>query len=288
MGRARALARTLHDARNRASGPLWRSNCEAIPETLLEAECFGYEKARSPGQSAEARKFEMAQRGTIFLDEIGEVPLAIQAKMLRAIETKTVRAARGTSPFGRRPNRRRDHRDLRHAVRPAVSRGPVLSTFGVPGSSPVRERASDIPKLAHYFVEARVREVGRSRCRSRLPHRSVDRVSVAGETFADANAIERAFLLSDGDTLGRVILAFPEDPHGEGADPWDAVDLAGVSKRRPLGELPNEKRKLSHALRQGATNRRADRRLVGITSERSSRSWRLGLSPQFTGVPFSE
>ena len=82
-------ARAVHTASPRSGGPFVAINCAAIPESLLEAELFGYERGAFTGATQrKLGKFEMAQRGTIFLDEIGELPL--QAKMLRAIETKRI------------------------------------------------------------------------------------------------------------------------------------------------------------------------------------------------------
>ena len=92
------FARALHALSERAAGPFIAINCAAIPETLLEAELFGYEKGAFTG--ATQRKpgsFELAQRGTLFLDEVGELPLALQAKLLRAIETKRFERLGGTT-----------------------------------------------------------------------------------------------------------------------------------------------------------------------------------------------
>jgi transcriptional regulator with PAS, ATPase and Fis domain len=93
-------ARALHDQSARVNGPFVAINCAAIPENLLEAELFGYERGAFTGANQrKIGKFEMAQRGTIFLDEIGEMPLGLQAKMLRAIETKRIERLGGGAPI---------------------------------------------------------------------------------------------------------------------------------------------------------------------------------------------
>ena len=91
-------ARALHNASARANGPFVAINCAAIPDNLLEAELFGYERGAFTGANQrKIGKFEMAQHGTVFLDEIGEMPLALQAKMLRAIETKRIERLGGNA-----------------------------------------------------------------------------------------------------------------------------------------------------------------------------------------------
>ncbi|MSO35972.1 MAG: sigma-54-dependent Fis family transcriptional regulator, partial [Acidobacteria bacterium] len=84
-------ARALHDRSPRSAGPFVAINCAAIPDTLLEAELFGYERGAFTGANQrKLGRFELAQRGTLFLDEIGEMPMTVQGKMLRAIETHKI------------------------------------------------------------------------------------------------------------------------------------------------------------------------------------------------------
>ena len=92
------FARALHALSGRPDGPFVAINCAAIPETLLEAELFGYEKGAFTGASQrKPGKFELAHRGTIFLDEIGEMPMPVQGKILRALEERTFDRLGGTS-----------------------------------------------------------------------------------------------------------------------------------------------------------------------------------------------
>ncbi len=158
-------ARALHDASPRANGPFVAINCAAIPENLLEAELFGYERGAFTGaQQRKIGKFEMAQRGTIFLDEIGEMPLALQAKMLRAIETKRIERLGGNASI--LVDVRivaATNRMLRQAVAARQFREDLyfrLSVFPVT-IPPLRDRKEDIPKLAHHFVDRVARDVGK-------------------------------------------------------------------------------------------------------------------------------
>src|SRR5436190_18508 len=94
------FARAIHMLSPRASGPFVAVNCAAIPETLIENELFGHEKGAFTGADARRPgKFELADGGTIFLDEIGELPLAAQSKLLRVLEEKMVERLGGTVPF---------------------------------------------------------------------------------------------------------------------------------------------------------------------------------------------
>ena len=154
--RSSSRARSMRSSA-RADGPFVAINCAAIPETLLEAELFGYEKGAFTGATQrKLGKFELAQRGTLFLDEIGEMPLPLQAKLLRAIETQALRAARRHRDHpGRRPARRGDQpRSAAGGGQPPVPRGPLFPALGLPGHvPPLRERPEDIPLLARHFVE---------------------------------------------------------------------------------------------------------------------------------------
>jgi DNA-binding NtrC family response regulator len=265
------FARTLHDASPRANGPFVAINCAAIPETLLEAELFGYEKGAFTGAAQrKLGKFEMAQRGTLFLDEIGEVPHAVQAKMLRAIETHRFERLGGNAPI--QVDVRivaATNRDLRQAVATRQFREDLffrLSVFPVL-IPPLRDRASDVPKLAHYLVEHACREVGKKPLS--LTPATIEALSAyswPGNVREMQNAIERAVILSDGDTLEPKHLHLDAVTRStEPADAWDSIDLSGSLEEatsRVLTEV--ERRKLALAIREAGSDRRVAADLLRI------------------------
>jgi DNA-binding NtrC family response regulator len=261
-------ARAVHNASARANGPFVAINCAAIPDNLLEAELFGYERGAFTGATQrKIGKFEMAQRGTIFLDEIGEMPLALQAKMLRVIETKRIERLGGnTSILVDVRIVAATNRMLRQAVASRQFREDLyfrLSVFPVT-IPPLRERKEDIPKLAHHFVERVSRDVGKKLTLSPEALQMLVEHSWPGNVRELQNAIERAVILADGDRLFPRHLSLTTQM-GAVVDPWDMLDwsgtLADVSTRF-VNEA--EKRKIALALKQsnGDKGRAAD--MLGI------------------------
>ena len=249
-------ARALHNASPRSNGPFVAINCAAIPENLLEAELFGYERGAFTGaQQRKIGKFEMAQRGTIFLDEIGEMPLALQAKMLRVIETKRFERLGGnTSILVDVRIVAATNRMLRQAVASRQFREDLyfrLSVFPVT-IPPLRERKEDIPMLAHHFVDRVARDVGKKVTLSPDALVMLVEHSWPGNVRELQNAIERAVILADGDTLlPRHLSLASQQGFNPTADPWDQLDwtgsLADVSARFAT---ESEKRKIGLAMRQ--------------------------------------
>src|SRR3982751_3493092 len=157
------FARALHALSPRADGPFVAINCAAIPETLLETELFGHEKGAFTGAAnRKPGKFELAHRGTLFLDEIGDLPLSLQAKILRALEEKRFERVGGTVPL--QVDVRvvaATNRNLKAAVAARQYREDLffrLSVFPIT-IPPLRERQSDIPMLAKFFVERFCRDL---------------------------------------------------------------------------------------------------------------------------------
>ena len=260
------FARALHNASERANGPFVAINCAAIPENLLEAELFGYERGAFTGANQrKLGKFELAQRGTIFLDEIGEMPLALQAKMLRAIETKRIERLGGGAPI--QVDVRivaATNRMLRQAVASRQFREDLyfrLSVFPVT-VPPLRDRKEDIPKLAHHFVDRVSRDVGKKLTLSPEALAMLSEHSWPGNVRELQNAIERAVILADGDRLLPRHLSLATLQGASSADdPWDQLDWSGTLAdvtARFAGEA--EKRKIALALRQanGDAGRAAD------------------------------
>ena len=151
------VARALHHGSPRAAAPLVCVNCAALPENLVESELFGHARgAFSGAATAKDGLFRAAGRGTIFLDEIGELPLSIQAKLLRVLQERTVRPL-GESrelPFEARVVAA-TNRDLAHEVAEGRFRADLYARLEAPEIlvPPLRERPDDVPLLfAHYFV----------------------------------------------------------------------------------------------------------------------------------------
>jgi transcriptional regulator with GAF, ATPase, and Fis domain len=152
------VARALHERSQRASGPFLVVDCGALPESLLESELFGHARGAFTGAAGtRLGVFEAAQGGTVFLDEIGELPLGMQPKLLRALESKTVR--RLGEPDSRDIDVRfvaATHRDLHAMVSTGAFREDLFFRLSVlpVRVPPLRERAEDIPVLLSHFLGA--------------------------------------------------------------------------------------------------------------------------------------
>jgi nitrogen regulation protein NR(I) len=157
------VARALYQHSLRATSPLLVVNCATIPESLLESELFGHERGAFTGaQARRIGKFEQAARGTVFLDEIGDVPLNLQAKLLRILQQRTFERLGGNDVI--QANVRilaATNRDLEQAIAAGTFREDLFHrlnvvTIHVP---PLRRRAGDIPKLVDYFLQRYAREL---------------------------------------------------------------------------------------------------------------------------------
>jgi len=258
-------ARALHDQSARANGPFVAINCAAIPEHLLEAELFGYERGAFTGATQrKIGKFEMAQRGTIFLDEIGEMALGLQAKMLRAIETKRIERLGGNASITVDVRIvAATNKMLRQQVQLRQFREDLyfrLSVFPVT-IPPLRDRKEDIPKLAHHFVERVSRDVGKKVTLSPEALQMLVAHSWPGNVRELQNAIERAVILADGERLLPRHLSLTTQVGAAAADPWDMLDWSGtLADVVARFSTEAEKRKIAFALKQatGDKGRAAD------------------------------
>jgi two-component system, NtrC family, nitrogen regulation response regulator NtrX len=158
------IARTIHDRSGRSSGPFITVNCAAVPAELIESELFGHEKGSFTGASGRhLGKFEQADQGTIFLDEIGDMPLNMQAKLLRVLEENEVERVGGIKPVS--VNVRvvvATHRDLEARVREQKFRQDLFHRIYVfpLRLPPLRERREDIPVLVEHFAAQVCRQNG--------------------------------------------------------------------------------------------------------------------------------
>jgi DNA-binding NtrC family response regulator len=263
------FARALHALSPRADGPFVAINCAAIPEALLEAELFGYEKGAFTGAGGrKPGKFELAHRGTLFLDEIADLPLSLQAKILRALEQRTFERLGGTLTL--RVDVRMvaaTNRNLRKAVAAREFREDLffrLSVFPIT-IPPLRDRREDIPVLARHFVERYCKDMKkRPLAMSPAAEEALTSYRWPGNVRELQNCIERAVILADGDTLLPRHLNLPDAPPSVLADtdPWERIDLSGTladASDRVLVEV--ERRKIELALHQSGGDK-------GIASEK--------------------
>jgi len=282
------FARALHALSERADGPFVAINCAAIPETLLETELFGHEKGAFTGAtSRKPGRFEIAHRGTLLLDEIGDLPLPLQAKILRALEEKQFERVGGTQTL--RVDVRvvaATHRNLKQRVAERQFRDDLffrLSVFPIQ-IPPLRERGGDIGVLARHFVDKFGRELNKPQLK--LSPAAVEALCSypwPGNVRELQNCIERAAILSEGDTiqLRNLNLTVPIAVQQDAASSvWDQLDLSGSLPevlRRVTAEI--ERRKIQQALRDANADKARAADLLDINYKvllHKVREYRLG------------
>lgn len=200
------IARAIHDLSARRSGTFVKLNCAAIPTGLLESELFGHERGAFTGAVAQRiGRFELANRGTIFLDEIGEIPLELQPKLLRVLQEREFERL-GSSRTLRSDARliAATNRDLNAMVDKQAFRADLyyrLNVFPIQ-VPPLRERVEDIPLLVRHFVQQFARQMNRNI--DTIPAESMNalkRYPWPGNIRELQNLIERAVILSPGSAL---------------------------------------------------------------------------------------
>lgn len=203
-------ARALHLNSTRERNPFVAINCATLSETLLESELFGHEKGAFTGAVTQKRgKLEIADEGTLFLDEVGELAPNIQAKLLRVLQEREFERVGGTRPI--RVNIRviaATNRDLEEAVRTGSFRRDLYYRLNVISFTlpPLSERREDIPLLANYFAAECSKRVKRKLVRVSAEARSyLKEYSWPGNVRELQNVIERAIVLSNTETI------LPED-----------------------------------------------------------------------------
>ena len=200
------IAKAIHDKSARRDATFVRVNCAALPATLIESELFGHEKGAFTGAIArKLGRFELADRGTIFLDEIGELPLDLQAKLLRVLQDGRIER------LGSQATHQVDvrviaatNRDLKAAVAERTFRADLyyrLAVFPI-GVPSLRERREDIPLLVWYFLGQLRGTLGKSI--DKIPPAAMERLTAydwPGNIRELRNVIERAAIISQGRTL---------------------------------------------------------------------------------------
>ena len=201
------IARAIHYASPRAGAPLVSVNCAALPETLLESELFGHEKGAFTGAVA-ARKgrFELADGGSLFLDEIGDLPLHLQVKLLRVLQEREFERVGSSRPVSVDVRLlAATHRDLEALVRAGRFRDDLYYRINVVSISlpPLRERREDIPLLLDHFVEKFARRNGkRISGLTRDAREALLRYDYPGNVRELENLVERAVVLTRDEVIG--------------------------------------------------------------------------------------
>jgi DNA-binding NtrC family response regulator len=197
------VARAVHDLGARAKGPFVAINCAAIPETLIESELFGHEKGSfTDANERRIGRFEQAKGGTLFLDEIGELPQGVQAKLLRALQERTIERIGGREPIS--VDARfvaATNRDLAREVAENRFRNDLYYRIHVVSVAlpSLRERREDVKLLAEEFLGRSAAQVGRPGLKlTRSALGTLERYSWPGNVRELENAIEHAVALSDG------------------------------------------------------------------------------------------
>ena len=234
------LARYVHKQSARAAKAFIAVNCAAIPEQLLESELFGHEKGSFTGAVARRiGKFEEADGGTLLLDEISEMDLRLQSKLLRALQERVIDRVGGSKPV---PVNIRvlatSNRDLAQSVRDGEFREDLLYRLNVVNLRipPLRERKDDLMALAQFFIDKYARANGR-------PARRLSKDGVAqvmahrwpGNVRELENAMHRAVLLSKGEEVGADAIRAPDGAPVGRNDVGAAIEAGQVAARALVG-----------------------------------------------------
>jgi PAS domain S-box-containing protein len=239
------IARAIHSSSRRKEKPLIKINCAALPAGLVESELFGHEKGAFTGAIARrVGRFELAHGGTIFLDEIGELPADAQAKLLRVLQEREFERVGGTAPI--KVDVRvlaATNRDLLKAVREKTFREDLyyrLSVFPVQ-LPPLRDRKEDIPPLALFLVNKFAARIGRQIDGvERETMRRLLAYPWPGNVRELENVIERAVILAAGPTLAigaDVLPGVVEPPTWEDQAPAQAATLEATEREHILTVL---------------------------------------------------
>jgi len=230
------VAELVHELSPRAAGPMVAINCGSIPASLIEAELFGYEKGSFTGATrSHAGVFERADHGTLLLDEITEMPLEMQTRLLRVLETGRFYRVGGTEEI--KTDIRviaATNRDVNEAVRDRQLREDVmyrLAVFPI-RVPPLRDREDDIRLLAESFLERLNQESGTSKKYSDSSLSTLSNHSWPGNVRELKNAVERAFIMADA-TLELAPVLVDRDPDANEPDHSQGIHV-------PLGSRLDE------------------------------------------------
>lgn len=275
------VAKAIHYASLRANQPFVAINCTAIPETLVESEFFGIEAGTATGVRQHIGYFEQANRGTLFIDEVGDMPLNSQAKLLRTLQEQTLRRVGGLQEI--KVDVRviaATNKNIKAEIKAGRFREDLYYRLGVLElhMPSLRERREDIALLAHHFLEQTQRKIGRERVTLSPEVIAVfESYSWPGNIRELENEIERLVTLAeDGETITRAHLS----PHFFEADP-DLVPVEPLHPAKTLREAVDrlEARLIRQALIEARGNKSEVARRLGLS--------RLGLQRKMERLKIS-
>jgi two-component system, NtrC family, response regulator AtoC len=257
------IARAIHQHSHRSSGPFIKINSTAIPENLLESELFGYEKgAFSGATTSKPGKFELADKGSLFLDEIGDVPPAIQVKLLRVLQEREFERLGGTKTL--KVDVRliaATNRDLRAALEDGTFREDLYYRLNVVAIDipPLRDHKEDIPALASFFLEKFARDSGKP-----VPGLTPAAMKLLMDFHWPGNVRELENILERGVTLSSGSMLEAADIHLDSAP---ARSAAGSPAALPDGMTLDqwEDEAIREALRRANGNKSQAARALGLS-----------------------
>lgn len=246
------FARAIHGESPRARGPFLEINCAAIPRELLESELFGHEKGSfTDATQQRIGLFEAGEGGSVFLDEVGELPITLQAKLLKFLDNKVVRRVGGTRDIAVDVRiLAATNRDLSGEVRQGRFREDLYYRLNVVPIvvPPLRDRGGDIVLLGRALCERVARKLGRTARLNAAAERDLMRYPWPGNVRELGNVIERAVLLAKSEDLGPAELALPRVGGVSGSEspslnnlglrfPADGISLVTLEKAAIEGAL---------------------------------------------------
>jgi two-component system response regulator AtoC len=262
------FARVIHNSSPRRNRSFIAVNCAALPESLLESELFGHEKGAFTGAvSKKPGKFELADRGTILLDEITEMQLHLQSKLLRIIQEREVDRVGGLHPV--KVDVRiiaTSNRDIREAIKKGEFREDLyyrLNTIPIK-IPPLRDRLDDVEPLVVYLID-KYNEIDARNVKNLTKGalNALQKLPFRGNVRELENITQRAILLSDGQTIKEKDLFLGD---GESPIPSDANDNGEVTVDAMTGPLKEvEKKMIFHTLGKTKGNRTHAAKILGIS-----------------------
>jgi two-component system, NtrC family, response regulator AtoC len=261
------VAEALHYNSNRRSGPMVKVSCAALPETLLEAELFGHEKGSFTGAMTMRKgRFELADKGTVFLDEIAEMSLATQTKLLRVLQERKIERVGSSLPI--KVDIRiicATNKDLQKQVEQNKFRDDLFYRLNVINihMPPLRDRKEDVPALVeHFLAKHRYSATAQPAAISEEALKRLTEYDWPGNVRELENVVERAVVLSRGQIITSRELPFGEHVDGEHEDENEDVSAERSFFKKSVSQF--EKDLIMKALKDAGGNRSKAAEMLGI------------------------